>query len=175
MPLPLISEVEISILVLHYFGKNAKMDLVNCPICDKRITLNQVNIHLDKGCDFVVAPSSQPLKQQTFEPSSSQTSFTEKTSKNPLFTPKKPAEIRVLKRPNEQVSPLAKKKKTTARDKNKPLAELIRPKTLEEYIGQKDLVGPNGILKGFIQRDTCPSIILWGPSGVCMTGILGEI
>jgi putative ATPase len=60
----------------------------------------------------------------------------------------------------------APKRQKRRNNKNKPLAELIRPSTLEEYIGQQDLVGPRGILRAFIERDTCPSIILWGPSGV---------
>lgn len=50
-----------------------------------------------------------------------------------------------------------------------PLANLVRPQTLDDYIGQQDLVGPQGILRKFIESDTCPSMILWGPSGVGKT------
>ncbi|KAK9473442.1 DNA polymerase III, clamp loader complex, gamma/delta/delta subunit [Dipodascopsis tothii] len=50
-----------------------------------------------------------------------------------------------------------------------PLAEQARPKTLDDFVGQDYLVGPNGILRRFIERDVCPSIILWGPSGVGKT------
>ncbi|VVT55663.1 uncharacterized protein SAPINGB_P004684 [Magnusiomyces paraingens] len=62
---------------------------------------------------------------------------------------------------------------------DKPLAELIRPKTLDEFIGQEDLVGKLdtglgerskiGILRQFIEGDKVPSMILWGPSGVGKT------
>ncbi|MEO0339841.1 MAG: AAA family ATPase, partial [Bacteroidota bacterium] len=51
----------------------------------------------------------------------------------------------------------------------KPLAERLRPKTLEEYIGQKHLLGPKGTLSKALQQGHLPSIILWGPPGVGKT------
>ncbi len=50
-----------------------------------------------------------------------------------------------------------------------PLAERLRPKTLDEYIGQEHLVGKNGFLRRAIQAKIIPSIILWGPPGVGKT------
>lgn len=50
-----------------------------------------------------------------------------------------------------------------------PLAERLRPKTLDEYIGQSHLVGPNAILKTAIETGRVPSFILWGPPGVGKT------
>ncbi|HEX8563213.1 MAG TPA: replication-associated recombination protein A [Flavobacterium sp.] len=50
-----------------------------------------------------------------------------------------------------------------------PLAERIRPKTLEEYISQQHLVGPNGSLTQQIARGIVPSLILWGPPGTGKT------
>ncbi|CDK28939.1 unnamed protein product [Kuraishia capsulata CBS 1993] len=52
-----------------------------------------------------------------------------------------------------------------------PLAERLRPKSLAEYVGQSHLVGPGGILRGFIEHDRIPSMILWGPPGVGKTSI----
>ena len=46
-----------------------------------------------------------------------------------------------------------------------PLAARMRPRSLEEFIGQDAAVGPNSMLRGAIQRVTLPSIILWGPPG----------
>lgn len=51
----------------------------------------------------------------------------------------------------------------------KPLAERLRPQSLESYIGQKHLVGKEGILRKVIQTGRIPSIILWGPPGVGKT------
>lgn len=50
-----------------------------------------------------------------------------------------------------------------------PLAERMRPKTLDEYIGQKHLVGPGAILRKMIDSGRISSFILWGPPGVGKT------
>ena len=53
-----------------------------------------------------------------------------------------------------------------------PLAERLRPKTLDDYIGQKHLVGPGAILRKMIDAGRISSFILWGPPGVDMNGKL---
>ena len=55
-----------------------------------------------------------------------------------------------------------------------PLAERIRPKTLEDYISQDHLVGATGILTQSIKRGIIPSMIFWGPPGTGKT-TLAEI
>jgi putative ATPase len=50
-----------------------------------------------------------------------------------------------------------------------PLAERMRPRTLEEYSGQEHLLGPNKPLRVQIERDDSGSMILWGPPGVGKT------
>ena len=50
-----------------------------------------------------------------------------------------------------------------------PLAERLRPKTLEDYIGQKHLVGHDAILRKMIEAGRISSFILWGPPGVGKT------
>ena len=51
----------------------------------------------------------------------------------------------------------------------KPLAERLRPKTLDEYIGQKHLVGPDAVLRKMLDSGKVSSFILWGPPGVGKT------
>jgi len=51
----------------------------------------------------------------------------------------------------------------------RPLAERMRPKTLDEYVGQQHLVGKGAVLRQAIQSGQLPSIILWGPPGVGKT------
>ena len=51
----------------------------------------------------------------------------------------------------------------------KPLAERLRPTTLNEYIGQKHLVGPGAVLRQMIDSGHISSFILWGPPGVGKT------
>src|SRR5574344_1151865 len=52
---------------------------------------------------------------------------------------------------------------------SQPLAERLRPKTLDEYIGQKHLVGQGAVLRQMIDAGHVPSFILWGPPGVGKT------
>jgi putative ATPase len=50
-----------------------------------------------------------------------------------------------------------------------PLAERMRPRTLDEFVGQEELVGPGRPLRQAIERDHLQSIILWGPPGTGKT------
>lgn len=52
---------------------------------------------------------------------------------------------------------------------NIPLAERMRPDTLDNYIGQRHLVGPGGIIRNMIESGRVNSFILWGPPGVGKT------
>lgn len=52
---------------------------------------------------------------------------------------------------------------------NIPLAERLRPVSLDNYIGQKHLVGPGGIIRNMIESGRVNSFILWGPPGVGKT------
>ena len=51
----------------------------------------------------------------------------------------------------------------------KPLAERLRPRTLDDYIGQQHLVGPGAVLRQMIDSGRISSFILWGPPGVGKT------
>lgn len=50
-----------------------------------------------------------------------------------------------------------------------PLAERMRPQNLDDYVGQKHLVGPDAVLRKAIQSGQLPSMIFWGPPGVGKT------
>ena len=60
-------------------------------------------------------------------------------------------------------------------EKNIPLAERIRPSTLDNFIGQKHLVGAKGVLRKAIEAGSIPSMILWGPPGVGKTTLANII
>lgn len=52
---------------------------------------------------------------------------------------------------------------------DKPLAEILRPKTLDDVIGQTHLVGKNGVIRKLVSSGFLPSIVFWGPPGVGKT------
>jgi putative ATPase len=54
-------------------------------------------------------------------------------------------------------------------DAKRPLAERMRPRTLDEFVGQKHILGPGKPLRAQIERDELQSLILWGPPGVGKT------
>lgn len=56
-----------------------------------------------------------------------------------------------------------------------PLAERMRPRSIEEYVGQDHLMGEGAILRNIIETGQIPSFILWGPPGVGKTSIASVI
>ena len=66
--------------------------------------------------------------------------------------------------PDEEDAPAAGSAKA-------PLAERMRPRTFDEFVGQSDLLAPGRPLREAIERDLLQSIILWGPPGTGKTTI----
>jgi len=58
---------------------------------------------------------------------------------------------------------------------SKPLAERLRPQTLDDYLSQQHLIGPKGTLRQQIQQGIIPSMIFWGPPGVGKTTLANII
>ncbi len=58
---------------------------------------------------------------------------------------------------------------------DRPLADEIRPRTLDEVVGQKHLIGPNGLLRRLIESGTSANMIFYGPSGTGKTTIANII
>ena len=59
-------------------------------------------------------------------------------------------------------------------DADSPLANRVRPTTLDQFVGQQHLIGEGKILREIIDQDNIPSLIFWGPPGVGKT-TLAEI
>ncbi len=58
---------------------------------------------------------------------------------------------------------------------SQPLASRMRPETLDEFVGQDELVGEGRLLRQMIENDRIPSMILWGPPGVGKTTLANVI
>src|SRR5680860_304114 len=56
-----------------------------------------------------------------------------------------------------------------------PLAARMRPRNLDEYVGQADALGPGTPLRGLLDRGELRSLILWGPPGVGKTSLAAVI
>ena len=56
-----------------------------------------------------------------------------------------------------------------------PLAERLRPTSLDQYIGQEHLIGENAVLRRAIESGRVPSMIFWGPPGVGKTTLASII
>src|SRR5262245_25800832 len=61
------------------------------------------------------------------------------------------------------------------RERHAPLAARMRPRTLEQFIGQEQVLGAGRMLRAAIERDAVPSLILWGPPGSGKTTLAGLI
>ena len=61
------------------------------------------------------------------------------------------------------------------RERTAPLAERVRPASLEEFFGQEHLLGKGKILRQLIEKDQISSMIFWGPPGVGKTTLANII
>src|ERR687886_378665 len=52
-----------------------------------------------------------------------------------------------------------------------PLAARMRPRTLDEFVGQSHVLGPGSALRALIETDELRSVILWGPAGTGKTSL----
>ncbi|CAD0092561.1 unnamed protein product [Aureobasidium mustum] len=163
--------------------------LVDCPICSKPVKELNINRHIDSGCESFI-DDSPPTTQQNAPKSTQVASFfqtpaAKRTHSIPTSTqalngaaPPKSTQtsITTTKRPLEDIKdedtpqPLPKKSKNINLEKAAPLAERMRPQSLDEVQGQ-ELVGRNGILRSLIETDRVPSMVLWGGPGTGKTTI----
>jgi len=173
---------------------------VECPICLHKVPGNLINKHIDRGCGpiddkpvfppfsltgYFGASQSQPTQSPQSRKRNAPDSSTDKPSFVPTTNPThiynyNPTSARVttthgdsIQKPVPQTAelPTTKKAKRNAVEEAMPLAERMRPKTLEELVGHEDLVGPNGVLRELILSDKVPSMILWSGPGVYLLPI----
>lgn len=166
---------------------------IECPmLCGNKVKESLMSDHIDSGCTKHIltqessqSPSVKPSPFFTNRISTSfskpveaaQTTSTPTRSKKPSNQPSQNAPKRPLETPQngdgayqDDPGPTPKRAKLKELHKSAPLAERMRPRTLDDVCGQ-ELVGPDGILRGLIAENRVPSMILWGGPGTGKTTI----
>eukprot|EP00088_Acartia_fossae_P044401 TRINITY_DN4710_c0_g1_i1.p1 TRINITY_DN4710_c0_g1~~TRINITY_DN4710_c0_g1_i1.p1 ORF type:complete len:530 (+),score=125.42 TRINITY_DN4710_c0_g1_i1:44-1633(+) len=160
---------------------------VPCPLCDEIFPAAAIEAHCSTCGD---QPASSTRKGQTSASSTPNSKPSNKRSINDVLSNKKsekPGSAKKSKQdflaegPSKVVENGKDHHKTVEQGKPKdkekhiPLAELMRPKNLEEYMGQNNVVGDGTQLRNLLEGDNVPSLILWGPPGCGKTSLANVI
>ncbi|CAG8456978.1 5843_t:CDS:10 [Paraglomus occultum] len=150
---------------------------VICPVCNKPIQETWINQHLDSNCE-TLAPNASFKKEASGKSKNEDAGFnffTLKTlkRKNASESLGEGNIIEINEKSNKKNSEsknvlVTKSPKRLKQDKLgalTPLAARVRPTTLDDFIGQEQLIGPQGILRTLMEQDKIPSMILWAPCG----------
>ena len=123
------------------------------------------------------SPSSSSTSKQSFL-SFGQTAQPQLSASTPAKPP--PAKARKLIRSSvvtkqsidpsdhgetENAVPSRDGKEKASSERSAPLAELMRPSTIADYVGQENVIGKNAILRTILESGNVPSLIFWGPPG----------
>jgi putative ATPase len=151
------------------------------PICSREVPEQLINRHLDANCrDSIPGPSmSKKTRSSSARPvapifkaggPASHGSFASQQS-NHRPAANKPSQKRELSgdvpRSSARIPPVKRSKPTIGSHLQaaSPLAERLRPNTLDEFVGQIHLTGSDSFLSTLIEKGALGSIILWGPPG----------
>lgn len=143
--------------------------LVSCPVCSMKMKMGEIENHIDNDC----VSMEQPKQNNVATLLSGNKKVQRKRTHDEPETPSKRIYTQ-MSSPDMKSTPPNTQDDEAKQLREKcsiPLAERLRPQTLNEYVGQSELVGPGGAIRGFIENDTIPSFILWGPPGVGKTSL----
>ena len=163
------------------------------PICSRQVSGQLINQHIDAGCrDTIPGPSTQK-KTRTSSGRPIAPIFKikpdEPTTRYGLSTLQQPSsQCTVTNRPSQKrklpedasSSSFAAQSSTSSAKQSKatgtsigsrlqaasPLAERLRPSTLDDFVGQAHLTGPGSFLSALTEKGAVGSIVLWGPPGL---------
>ncbi|XP_056326358.1 ATPase WRNIP1 [Danio aesculapii] len=151
---------------------------VQCPVCAGFFEPSSINRHLD-ACLQSPADPGPPAKKARINSADSRTSAVfsmfqsrPRASDAPAADGGEsaagsgaPAAAVQPPYPAEVAPPAACSPRALRLKNQKPLAELLRPSSLEEYFGQNKLIGEQTLLRSLLKSQEIPSLILWGPPG----------
>ena len=146
--------------------------LIHSPACSSSVLERDINDHLDSGCSKHKA--TRITENQLLAKEESKGKLAPIFSQGNLKSPGAPTDITSegpskKKRKVEVSSSVASgQKHANKRADTKagtPLAERLRPQSLDEFVGQKHLTGPHSLLRNLLGSGSLGSIIFWGPPG----------
>ncbi|BFZ53464.1 DNA-dependent ATPase mgs1 [Savitreella phatthalungensis] len=163
---------------------------VECPVCSKDVSLRLINAHLDNGCKSPTTDAGTDLEPRSFflatQPPppiagrGAKRKLDDAMATNaapaspPATSPLTNIPATTTAAGTSTATSASPRGKTLPRGKEAlaqiaPLAERMRPTTLDDFVGQESLVGKGGLLRGLIEQGRLPSMILWGGSGTGKT------
>ena len=166
--------------LLHYYTMYSITDtglqLLYCsPICSKQVSAKIINEHIDSSCtNLRIGSSAQQSVYSTAQIRQGKTCSSSpiapifKSNAGPGKTESAPQVlVPATKRQAEdhQSTRVVKRNKTTHLDSAAPLAERLRPTTLQEFVGQRHLTGSDSVLMNMLAGGSAGSLIFWGPPG----------
>ncbi|KAG8228426.1 hypothetical protein J437_LFUL003903 [Ladona fulva] len=141
---------------------------VDCPVCGNIFSAEEVANHVDK-CLFLNSSNDKnvSLKRSNLPSKSPNSGKRLKTgSECSVMDFKVPSQMmeadESFSEKSDDLRDMAPRKEN---DNNTPLAELMRPSDISQFVGQKHVLGQDKILFKLIQNENIPSMILWGPPG----------
>lgn len=152
------------------------------PICSRPVPEQLINQHIDANCrDTIPGPStstSGPRKTRITSArhvapifktgGPARPTLQQPTQHSPTIRPSQKRKLSGNAPQSSAHSPLVKQSKPTIASRLQaasPLAERLRPSTLDEFVGQVHLTGPDSFLSTLTEKGAVGSIILWGPPG----------
>lgn len=147
------------------------MASTECPICSRHVRAENLELHVE-GClqkssaEEKRRKRAQELATPLFSPISANRGASQQQSRRHSF-PSAPATSSgndATKTSSALPSPVQSKKRKREHPatSSAPLAERMRPTSLDDLLGQEELLGPGKLLSSLIQADRVPNMILWG-------------
>ncbi|XP_029381421.1 ATPase WRNIP1 [Echeneis naucrates] len=163
-------------------------EAVQCPVCFKDFNPDTINGHLDVCLLKGGADGGPPMKKPRFtagaSPAAAGTFSLFHTNRSKVSVQTERTDVHPTKpsgAPSAELSAAGTQTPSSSGERtpkaahglsartllavDKPLADMLRPSSLEEYFGQSRAVGPQTLLRSLLDAQDIPSLVLWGPPG----------